>query len=244
MKNRIDPRTKLFFVVCFSTLGVVFENLYVLLAVFSIEILFALMLRVNVLAIMFRLKKIFFVVIGIVVIKSLFMSTGNTLIGYKDIKILTDVGLIKGGEYLLRVLIIFMSGTIITTSSIRDVIQGIVQLKLPYDVALMVSIGIKFIPLLVEQFKDTVTAIALRGINIKKLKLKRKIEIYLYIFTPVIVNTLSKARQLTLSIETRGFRAFDKRTSITTLRFKLIDYMTMVISVALTVVIVYLYKYL
>ncbi|MBG0765864.1 MAG: hypothetical protein H0S78_13530, partial [Tissierellales bacterium] len=45
------------------------------------------------------------------------------------------------------------SGVIITTSRDREMIQGIVQFGLPYEFAFMTAVGIKFMPLLVEEFK-------------------------------------------------------------------------------------------
>ena len=224
MSSTIDPRAKLFLVVCLSTLGIVFENIWTLLIVLIAELIYAVMLQANVLTAIKKLRKMLYLIIGIVILQSLFIRTGRVLIGFNHIKIITDVGLIKGAGYLLRVMIIFLSGTIIATSDMRELIQGLIQLKLPYDLAFMASVGVKFLPLLMEQLKDTLIAIQLRGIDLNSLKLKQKLEIYAYIFTPVIVNTLTKAKQISISIEARGFRAFNQRTSIKVLKFKALDY--------------------
>ncbi|QOR35408.1 energy-coupling factor transporter transmembrane protein EcfT [Clostridium sp. 'deep sea'] len=238
--TQIDPRTKLFVIVCLSTLAITFENLAVLVTILCLEILFALMLKAQVLPIFKKLRKILFLIIGIILLQSIFITNGNVIFALGKFKLLTDIGLIKGLGYLLRVLIIFLSGIIISTSSMRDLIQGLIQIKLPYDIAFMVSIGIKFVPLLMEQFQDTLRAIELRGIDIKRLKLKQKIEVYSYIFTPVIVSTLNKARYLAISIETRGFRAYPRRTSLYSLKLKSLDYFVMFISVIITISIIYI----
>jgi energy-coupling factor transport system permease protein len=117
----------------------------------------------------------------------------------------------------------------------RRLVQGLVQMRLPYDFAFMTSIGVKFLPLLMEELKDTLTAIQLRGIDMRKLPIKERIEIISYVFTPVFAGALTKAKKLSLSVECRGFRAFDRRTSILTLKFTAIDYMVSAITLILTV---------
>ena len=241
--TQIDPRTKLFAIICLSTLAIVFENLGVLLAILLIELLLALALKAEVLLVFKKLRKVILVLLCLIVLQSIFISNGNIILAIGRFKILTDIGLVRGLGYLLRVLIIFLSGIIIATSSMRDLIQGLIQLKLPYDIAFMVSIGIKFVPLLMEQFQDTLMAIELRGINIKKLKLKQKLEVYAYIFTPVIVSTLNKAKHLAVSIETRGFRAYPQRTSLYQLKYKPQDYIVMSLSLVVSVVIIYINLY-
>lgn len=230
----VDPRTKIVIVICISTLAVLIQDMYYLTAILLLSILAGQIFKSNIFFVIKKLRKMIYILVGIVIMQSLFIKDGNVLIGIYDFKIITDVGLIKGIEFFMRIFIIILSGSILATSNSREIIQGLVQWKLPYDLAFMVSIGIKFLPIFMEEMKDAMTAINLRGIDIKALKLREKVQLYSYIFTPVVVGTFTKAQKLSMSIEARAFRAYDTRTSILTLKLKNKDYIFMFISILIS----------
>lgn len=239
--TKIDPRTKIITVMCISTMAVVIEDFVVLSLVLCLALICVYYFRGDLFLALKKMKYFIYIILGIVVLQSLFVSEGNVLVGTNSIKIITDVGLVKGVEFLLRMFIIILSGVILATSNTRYIIQGLKQWKVPYDIAFMVSLGIRFIPILLEEAKDTITAINLRGINIKKLRLKEKIELYSYILTPIVVSTLTRARQISISIEARGFRSYDKRTSILKLTMNKLDYFIVSLSLLITITIFFTY---
>jgi energy-coupling factor transport system permease protein len=238
-----DPRTKLFIVMCISTLGLFFNNPLMQLTVFFLGLLTTFLFKASLLSTFKRIRKMMSVIILIVILQSIFVKSGNVLIGTDSFTIITDEGLKRGFGFLMRLLVILISGTLISTCSMRILIQGLVQMKLPYDMAFMTSVGIRFLPLLVEETKDAFTAIQLKGIDIKNLPLKKRFEIISYVFTPVIAGTLNKAKKLSLSVECRGFRAYDRRTSIIHLRFNNADYMILTASTVLSLSLIFINIY-
>lgn len=238
MKN-LDPRTKIIIVLCISTLSILIENLLIEVVLIVIAALMVTALGGNVFQVAKKVRRLIFTLLGIMVIQSLFIKEGYMIIGIFNFKILTDIGLVKGLQFFLRMCIIILSGSILSTSNIREITQGLIEWRLPYDLVFMVTIGIRFLPIFMEEMKDTVTAIQLRGIDIKSLKLKEKLDLYAYILTPIVVGTLTKAQKLSLSIEARGFRAFDKRTSILELKLAKSDYFLMLLSITISISIVY-----
>ncbi|HAE43281.1 MAG TPA: energy-coupling factor transporter transmembrane protein EcfT [Clostridiales bacterium] len=235
MIKKTDPRVKLLIVMCISSLGLFFTKTTMLFVVFFIGLFLSRVFNTNFLVLLKRIKTILYLFTVLILVQSIFIQTGDSLINLGDITILTTEGLARGFGYLMRVLIILISGAIIATCDMRRLVQGLVQMRLPYDFAFMTSIGVKFLPLLMEELKDTLTAIQLRGIDMRKLPIKERIEIISYVFTPVFAGALTKAKKLSLSVECRGFRAFDRRTSILTLKFTAIDYMVSAITLILTV---------
>ena len=77
----------------------------------------------------------------------------------------------------------------------------------------MVSIGLRFIPMMRDEFRDSLTAIQLRGVVIKELRLRKRFRLYSYLLLPVIAASLQNARELAMSMEMRAFRAMRERTS-------------------------------
>lgn len=244
LKDNIDPRTKIIIVICISTLAVIVEYIPILVFVLIIGVAFLTYFQGNYISILRKMRYFIYIVVGIVVIQSIFVNEGNVLISVGDFKIITDVGLTKGIEFLLRMFIIIVSGGIIATSNSRYLIQGLVQWKVPYDIAFMVNVGIRFVPILMEEAKDTVTAINLRGIDTKNLKIKEKVELYSYVFMPIIVSTLVRAQKVSVSVETRGFRAYNNRTSILKLKMLKRDYVIISISIIFTYLLLYWYYFL
>jgi len=88
----------------------------------------------------------------------------------------------------------------------------------------MVSIAIRFLPVFKEEMVDMVIAIQLRGIDFKKVKLNQKLKIYKYILVPIVINSVLKAKELSVAMEMRGFRAYPSRTSYRMLKMQAIDY--------------------
>jgi len=239
MNNPIDPRTKLFLVLCLSTIGLMTRNILLLFSISLVGLIISKMLGGDFFVLIKRIRKILYIFFFIVIIQSIFTRQGVPLINVGGFELVTDVGLNRALGYIFRVLIIIISGVIISTSSERDTIQGIIQLGLPYEFAFMTAIGIKFLPLLMEEFKDTYLAIQLRGINIRKLNISERFKITSYIFIPVVASTLNKAKKLSISVENRGFRAYDRRTSITSLKLKYRDYLIIMISLTTAFAVIY-----
>lgn len=233
--SEFDPRTKLIIVLSISTLGIVVTNIYYLAIVLILSILLSMFFKVDLNRSLRKIKGLLYMIVVIAIMQSIFSTYGKALLSIGSLTVLSTEGLSKGLQFIFRMMIIIFSATIVTTSNSREIIQGLVQWGLPYEIAFMVSIGIRFLPLLTEEIKDSLTAIQLRGIDLKSIPIKKKISLYSYIFTPVLIGTLLKAEKLSTAIEMRGFRAFDSRTSYLELKMSKYDYLLIFISIIFTI---------
>lgn len=222
--SKVDPRAKLVIVIILSTLAITYNDIQHLLAILIISIIISFFMQSSLISILARMRKLVGVMLAIAAVQSLFIRTGNPLINIWGIILLTDYGLIKSLEFFLRLGIIIVSAAIITTSTSREIIQGLVQWHCPYEIAFMVSTAIRFLPVFKEEMCDMVIAIQLRGIDFKKVKLNQKLKIYKYILVPIVINSILKAKELSVAMEMRGFRAYPSRTSYRMLKMQVIDY--------------------
>ena len=165
----IDPRTKLAIVALLSTLGLIYKDLLSLVIILSVAILIALALNSNFISVVSRLKKLLGLILVIAIIQSIFIKEGNSVISLGSVSLLTDIGIMKATEFILRLMIIIVSSVILTTSTSREIIQALIQMGLPYEIAFMVSISIRFLPLFKDEMRDMVVALQLRGIDLKKI---------------------------------------------------------------------------
>ena len=224
-----DPRTKLFVVLCLSTAAVAFPDWQNLLKVTLVGVGFGWVFFVPFASLLRRFSRILFVFFGLIVVQSIFTHQGEAILQIANFPILTTIGLERGLGYVFRVVIILLSGAILATSSMRDLLQALHQLKLPYVIGLMTAIGVKFLPIFVSEVQDAFVAMQLRGIDVKSLRLKRRIQVIAYLFIPLILSTLDKAERLAATIESRGFRTGGKRSQYRKLHLKAHDGICMVL---------------
>ena len=237
----LDPRTKIVMVLCVSTLAVFVQNIYILFSVFSFTILITALIGGNLPVVAKKIGKMWYLFMLIVILQSIFMHSGRILVKIGSFQLLTLGGILLGVEFILRIFIIISSATILSTSSSREIIQGMVQWKIPYEIAFMVSVAIRFLPVLGRELKDVVTAVQLRGIDLYRIQIKKRLKIYYFIFTPVIIGAIRKAQKLSTAMETRAFRAYPNRTSYLVLKMNNIDYWVIVIFSVMTISVIILY---
>lgn len=222
---KIDPRTKLVIVLLLSTAALIYNDIFVLVTVLFTSTAISIAMKSSLISIIVRIRKLIGVMIAIAIVQSLVIKSGNSIIEFKNIVLLTDYGMFKSLEFILRLSIIIISASIITTSTSREIIQGLVQWKCPYEIAFMVSVAIRFLPIFKEEMTDMVTAIQLRGIELNRVRLSQKLMVYKYILMPIIVNSILKAKELSAAMEMRGFRAYEARTSYMILKMQKHDYL-------------------
>ncbi len=232
---KADIRAKLAVVMCLSTTGVFIQHVFVLAIILLLSVLLAFLSGADLIRALRSTKRLWYLFFIIVVIQSIFLRGGDTLLAIRGFTMLTTGGILKGAEFFLRVSIIVISAAIIATSNYREIIQGLVQLRIPYEIAFMVSVAIRFLPLIRNEIRDTMIAIQLRGVEMDKIPLRKRIQIYSYIFMPVITGAIRKAQTLSMAMETRAFRAYPTRTSYMVLRFSAKDYIIIAASVVFTV---------
>lgn len=240
MKNyKIDPRPKLIIVLLLSTLALIYSDVYMLVIVLIISFLITLLVKSDILVTFLKLKKLLKLMLFIALMQSLLIKTGQPIIKLSSFVIVTDYGITSALQFVLRISIIVVSATILTTSTSREIVQGLVQWKCPYEIAFMVSIAIRFLPILREEMSDTVIAIQLRGIELNKIKLNKKIEIYKYILLPIVTNSILKARELSSAMEMRAFRAYSTRTSYMVLKMTIYDFLIIALSILVTILLIF-----
>lgn len=212
MSLNLDPRTKIIGVGIMSFVILFSQDLRIQLIVLLMTSLFAILLGVNISRTLWRFRKLGLVLLFLIVIQSVF-TQGSPIFSLWGVSLVTKEGLQLAANYIFRVLVIFLSGAIIGTTPMRLVIQGLVQMKLSYELALMTTVGIRFLPLLVEEMKNTSVAISLRGIDVSSLPIKMRLELIAKLFIPIVVRSLNRARHISESLENRGFVIGGKRSS-------------------------------
>lgn len=234
----IDPRTKMVMVVCLSSLALMYDTPGQLLLVLGAATALLFIFRIDITAIADYLKPFLSLMLFLFIIQSVFSPGGKVLLAAGPVALITSAGLTAGASVVLRIIIISASAMLFTTFNSRDFILGLVQWKVPYELAFMVSIAMRFLPLFRDELINMLTAVQLRGVDLKKVPWGEKMAMYRRLIFPVVYRSLLKAEQLAIAMESRGFRAYPRRTYLRKLVFSRADYIVMPVFLTITVMLV------
>ncbi|HHU29208.1 MAG: energy-coupling factor transporter transmembrane component T [Bacillota bacterium] len=238
-KVSLDPRTKIFMVLAISSLAVFLTNIYLLLLVLLLAVAALAFAGGSIVDLLGKLKKLIAIFIAIVFVQSIFTKGGQPLLQAGELVILSDIGLTRGIQTMLRFFIILSSAAIMTTSNPREIIQGLIQCKVPYEIAFMVTVAIRFLPILRDEVNDIMTAIQLRGINLKQVPFLKRLKTYSYLLSPMLSSVFMKSQDLSVAMEMRAFRAYPRRTSLRVLHFRTQDYQVIALCTIIFLAIVF-----
>ncbi|MHA1648262.1 MAG: ATP-binding cassette domain-containing protein, partial [Promethearchaeota archaeon] len=116
----------------------------------------------------------------------------------------------------LIILILISTGVIFTkTSTPKDIVFSLIQLGIPYRFAFAFMIGLRYIPLIEQESNTIEIAQTLRGFGIKKGSSIHKIFNHiLQQISTLLISILRKTKITALTIESRGFGVYKKRTNL------------------------------
>ncbi len=234
MKN-LDPRTKIIMVICISTLAVIYQQPLHLFLLLLFTLCILLVLKVDLKNSFKQIKGMLSLFLVLLIVQSVFTNKGKTLLSIGKLNIITVGGICMGLSVVLRLLIIVTSAIILLTGTPRDFILGLVQWKIPYEIAFMVMVGLHFIPIFREETQNVYNAVQMRGTELEKISLVEKIKVYPTIFIPIISGAILRAQQMAVAMETRAFRVYPQRTYMRQLVLSKTDYILQVAFILMTV---------
>jgi energy-coupling factor transport system permease protein len=92
------------------------------------------------------------------------------------------------------------------TAAIENWMEPLRRLKLPVtEIALTLTLSLRFIPLVLEEFQNLVRSVYTRAINWKKLGLRRTIQVWMIVAERLLENLLLRAEQIASAMKVRGF---------------------------------------
>lgn len=230
MKLKPDPRVTLFLVLLLSTAVIFFQNVWTLLFVTGLTLMISAWMDVAILTVVRKLRHFLMLLGGIIIVQSVFRQEGQGLIEVGGLTLLTDLGLKMALGYFCRVAVIITSGAMIGRSSLRQNLQGLTQIGIPFELALMTGVGIRFLPMLTEEVSNAYMAMELRGVEVNALPIKKRVTLVSQLFIPIIYGTLTRAQKLSESIEARGFVIGQKRSTYYQLRMTTSDWVICALS--------------
>ncbi|MCP0886877.1 energy-coupling factor transporter transmembrane protein EcfT [Ligilactobacillus sp. WILCCON 0076] len=155
------------------------------------------------------------------VLLQVFFTSGGTVYWHWGILTLTHYGIVRGVYVFCRfVLIIFMSTLLTLTTSPLEISDGLESLMKPlkyvkvpvYEIALMLSIALRFVPTLMDETQKIMNAQRSRGVNFGQGKLIDQIKAVIPLLIPLFVSAINRAEDLAIAMEARGYHGGEGRS--------------------------------
>ncbi|MEG2858285.1 MAG: energy-coupling factor transporter transmembrane protein EcfT [Clostridia bacterium] len=229
--HRLDPRTKLLLTIA-MIVSVFLVKGFVGYAVLFAYILYAATTSKISLKVMAKgIKPIFFIIVLTFILNVFFAGEGTPLIQWGILRI-TDQGLISAVYMALRLVLLVLGTQLLTlTTSPIALTDGLESLMKPlskvgfpsHELAMMMSIALRFIPTLLEEAQKIMMAQKARGADFESGNLVERAKAMLPLLVPLFVSAFRRADELALAMEARCYRGGEHRTRMKVLKFQKID---------------------
>ena len=149
-------------------------------------------------------------------------SQSHLIFEWKFIKISQD-GLERGIFFCLRLVLVVLGSALLTlttssvqiTYAIERILRPLKLLRFPVaEFSLMLSISLRFIPVIMEEFQKLLMAQTARGASLNKGSISKRLKCFISLLIPLFNSALERADQLAIAMEIRGFNPDSPRTSI------------------------------
>ena len=235
--HRLDPRTKIVGTMLYIVSLFLFRSfsgfLVVGTAFAGILILSHVPFRY-----MLRGLKPILMILAFTVLCNFFLTDGEILWKWKFLKI-TKEGLQRGAFMGIRlVLLIFGTSLMTYTTTPNQLTDGLEKLLSPlkvihfpvHEMAMMMSIALRFIPTLIEETDKIMSAQKARGASLDNGGVMERIRALIPILVPLFVSAFRRAEELATAMECRCYRGGEGRTRLRQLCAKPRDYIGFAVS--------------
>lgn len=224
--HRLDPRTKLLLTIVYIAALFTANNWAGYLLVFlSLAGVMALS-RIRPKAVLKGLRPLLFIILFTAILNLFFTSGEDYIFHWRFLKI-TGTGLKNAVAMVLRVMLL-VSGTFLLTyttsplaitDGLERLLNGLKKLKVPvYELSLMMSIALRFIPTLIEETDRILSAQKARGANLETGSLPERAKALLPMLIPLFVSAFRRADELATAMECRCYNGGQGRTRMKTLK--------------------------
>ncbi len=226
--HSLDPRCKLIALLVMMIMIFVVKSPLEYALVICMTVLFVLLSRVRVSYILKGMKPVWLLVAFTAII-NLFMGGGETVIAQWGVVKITQEAVNLAIRMMLRVVLLVTVSTLLTlttspmalTAGIEKLLKPLEKMKFPsHEVAMMMSIALRFIPTLSEEAEKIMKAQASRGNDFETGSIVKKAKGMIPLFVPLFVSAFRRADDLAMAMECRCYHGGADRTSFKLLKYK------------------------
>ncbi len=244
--HRLDPRIKIIITIAFIVMLFVADSFYGL-GVGVVFVLGSFLLSAIPFKMMLKsIKPLIPILIFTGLLNLFFITTGDILFQWKFIKITTG-GATTAGFMIIRIVALIIGSSLLTyttspiaiTDAVERLLSPLKKIKVPvHELAMMMSIALRFIPTLIEETDKIMSAQKARGADLESGSFIQRAKALVPILIPLFVSSFRRAEELALAMECRCYHGGEGRTRLKQLKTAPRDYVALFVTlgfIALTV---------
>ncbi len=233
--HRLDPRTKIIALILMMV-AIFIPAGWLGYLLIGIAVLFLTMLAKLKFSFLWRsMKPMLFMLFFLLIINVIVIHEGTVLFTIGSFSVYSEA-LFQTLYIVVRLMLMIMLTTVLTaTTKPLDLTLGIEDLLSPFkvihvpahEIAMMISIALRFIPTLIEETQRIMKAQASRGVDMEEGSFKEKLMAILSLIVPLFVSAFQHADDLANAMEARGYVPDRPRTRYKQLKMQKRDYLTL-----------------
>ena len=243
--HRMDPRTKILALMLYIValfLGGSFVSYGVNLAVLALMVAIS---RIPLKSIVRGLKPVVFILIFTAVLNLLY-TPGETVLCKFWIITVTLEGIKNAFFMVVRIMMLitatflltYTTSPILLTDGIESLLSPLKLIRVPvHELAMMMSIALRFIPTLIEETDKIMCAQRARGADFESGSLIRRAKALIPLLVPLFISAFRRADELAVAMECRCYHGGKGRTRLRQLQYRGLDWVTIALALVLCVLI-------
>ena len=235
--HRLDPRFKIVYTMLFIVMLFSGTHYWTLIIGAVFVIMAQLLSKVPLKMSWKSLKPILPILAFTAILNLVFIDSGDTLWQWKIIKI-TEGGINTSIFMICRIVLLIVGSSLLTyttspillTDAIESLMSPLKKIKFPvHEMAMMMSIALRFIPTLLEETDKIMSAQKARGATLDNGKIMERVKAMIPILIPLFVSAFRRAEELATAMECRCYRGGEGRTRLRQLKASKADYIGLVV---------------
>ena len=192
------------------------------------------------------LKSLVFIIIFTALINVFTVKGGETLVTFWKLSITTE-GVFFAIKMALRIILLIIGSSLLTltttpiklTDGIEALLKPLSKIGVPsHEIAMMMTIAIRFIPTLLDETDKIIKAQQARGADFDTGRLRDKARALVPILVPLFISAFRRADELAMAMESRCYNGGANRTRMNVMKVTSIDYTAIILFVVYWVVII------
>ena len=239
--HRLDPRVKIIlnivYIIGIFFIDSVFKYLFYLIMIFLIT----LGARIKFYYILNSIKVVSLFIIFAAFFNVFFIREGNLIfkLGFLSIY---DKAIETSIFISLRVIILTLTTSPVElTDGFESMMYPLRKLNVPVgEISLMVSISLRFIPILLNETDKIIKAQKSRGVDFEKGGIISRVKNIVPILIPLFINSFRRADELAIAMESRCYNGSEDRFKFKVLKFNIRDYLSLILFILFVILIYFL----
>lgn len=230
--HRLDPRTKIVIALVYVLTLFFDRNPFLYITAFAALAIYIKVSKVSLKFIFKGLKALWMVILFTVVLNLFTVKGAKVLFEWGIIRV-TQVGVYSAIYLGLRLVFMIIGSSMMTytttpnalTDGLEKMLGWLKKCRVPvHEFAMIMSIALRFVPILTEELDKIMKAQMARGIDFKEGNLFARLKKLVPILIPLFVSAIRRSNELALAMDARCYHGGEGRTKMKPLQYQRDDY--------------------